>query len=49
MMAINFSMTNTTFTVKNVFDALRAHKEQQKYELLSQALEEDMNTAIVEN
>ena len=35
MAAINFTFTNRSYIMKNVFDALRANKEQAKYELLN--------------
>jgi RNA-splicing ligase RtcB len=48
MTAINFTATNRHMIVQNVFDALKMHKEQSKLDLLTQALEEEVNVAIVE-
>jgi len=46
MAAIKFRDINSTFTIRNVFMALRQNAEKRKYELLDLAVKDDMNVAI---
>ena len=48
MAAIQFGKTHQTYTLKNVFDELRIHKETRKFEKSNVTVEEDINIAIVE-
>ena len=48
MAAIQFRESNSSYTLRAVFQALRQHTESKKYSLLDHAVKNDMNVAIEE-